>query len=475
MNIITLDFETFYSADYTLSSMTTEEYVRDPRFEVHGASIKWVDSADNGSAASEAYWYRGEELRDTLRHHDWTQWAVLCHHTHFDGLILSHHYGIKPAYYLDTLSMARLLFGNHIRKGLGDLAELLGLGHKTIDYGSFKGKHWHELTAQEQQNLAQGCCDDVDLTWRLFEQLAKSFPAREYAFVDATVRMFTQPMLVGDTPLLGEIWQQEADTKRALLEKLGVTASDLRKQHLFAKLLRAEGIEPEQKLGEPAKCKKCDGTGHNFDSIPIRDEYDSCTDCDGKGTIARYNYSFAKTDDFMRNLLEDETPLATMPEATVSMLAQAKLDAHSTGTQTRVERMGHMSTRGALCVYLNYAGTHLAGWSGGDKCLTADTQVLVVDISGVPSYKNIVDVQLSDLVWDGEEFVPHDGVVFQGFKEVVSWDGINGTPEHKVCCGEAWKELGQALRDQTPIVDCREPTLWEVEAARRLQRDGDEG
>lgn len=361
MNIITLDFETYFADDFTLSSMTTEEYVRDTRLEVHGVGIRWNEYPD--ARCSDTIWY-DHDIKNYLLQIDWRTTAVLCHHAQFDGLILSHVYGIKPAYYLDTLSMARLLFGNHIKKSLGALAELFGLGAKELPYDLFKGRHWHELTPRVQRQVADGCCQDVKLTWDLFCKLAKSFPASEYAFVDATVRMFTSPVLEGDTALLAEIWQQEARTKAALLARLGLTTTELRKQHVFAKLLRAEGIEPEQKLGKPAKCKACDGVGH------LADEncgVSTCRECEGQGTITRYNYSFAKTDDFMRQLLEDETPLVTMPEATVAMLAQAKLDAHANGTQTRVERMGHMSTRGPLCVYLNYAGTHLSGWSGGDK------------------------------------------------------------------------------------------------------------
>lgn len=36
MNILTLDFETYFDDDYTLRKLTTEAYVRGPRFEVHG-------------------------------------------------------------------------------------------------------------------------------------------------------------------------------------------------------------------------------------------------------------------------------------------------------------------------------------------------------------------------------------------------------------------------------------------------------
>ena len=45
MDLITIDFETFYSQDFSLSKMTTEAYVRDPRFEVIGVSVKVNDEA----------------------------------------------------------------------------------------------------------------------------------------------------------------------------------------------------------------------------------------------------------------------------------------------------------------------------------------------------------------------------------------------------------------------------------------------
>ena len=139
MNIITLDFETYYDNDYTLSKMTTEEYVRDPRFEVLGAAIRMPFDMISGEEPPFTHWCDAEHLHQPFGVVDWSQTAVLCHHAHFDGLILSHHYGIKPAYYLDTLSMARLLFGNHIKKSLGALAELFGLGAKEIPYDLFRG------------------------------------------------------------------------------------------------------------------------------------------------------------------------------------------------------------------------------------------------------------------------------------------------------------------------------------------------
>lgn len=369
MNIITLDFETYYDDKYMLSKMTTEAYVRDPRFEVHGVAVRWNEYPD--AYMQDTIWYGSEDIKPTMRSHhygvlysiDWDNTAVLCHHAQFDGLILSHHYGIKPKMFLDTLSMARLLIGNHLSVSLKSLADHFNLGVKDIPYDLFKGKHWHELTPQVQQQVARGACTDVSLTWDLFQKLAAgsdktiAFPRSEYALVDATVRMFTNPVLEGDTDLLAQIWQKEEAAKRALLDELEITVADLRKQWKFAELLRAQGVEPEQKPGKPKACESCMYDGQ---SRGAHLDGSTCLDCDGKGETARWLYSFAKTDDFMRDLLDHE-------DDTIRLLAEAKLAAHSNGVQTRTSRLGWMSTRGPMCVYLNYAGTHLAGWSGGDK------------------------------------------------------------------------------------------------------------
>lgn len=49
----------------------------------------------------------------------------------------------------------------------------------------------------------------------------------------------------------------------------------------------------------------------------------------------------------------------------------------------------------------------------------------------------IENVGVADKVWDGVEFVRHDGVVYKGQKEVMFYDGLTATPDHKV-----WASFG---------------------------------
>ena len=159
MNIIVLDFETFFSDDYTLSKMTTEAYVRDQRFEAMGVGVK---------TPTYTIFASGADINRQLDTMDWSL-PVLCHHAAFDGLILSHHYDIRPAQFLDTYSMAQYVFGPGQSKGLGALAARFGLAPKTMPYDLVRGRHWADLSAPERQLVADGCLQDVTLTHRIFE------------------------------------------------------------------------------------------------------------------------------------------------------------------------------------------------------------------------------------------------------------------------------------------------------------------
>ncbi len=158
MNLITLDFETYFDSDYTLSKMTTEAYVRDPRFKVHCVGIRWP----NGDVSVTS----GKELKSYV---DWSKTAVLAHHAQFDGLILSHHYGISPGFWFCTLSMARLMFP-HIRShSLEALAEFYRLPNKTVPYAEFKGKRG--LDSLLMLKLMEGCAHDIRLTYDIYKSV----------------------------------------------------------------------------------------------------------------------------------------------------------------------------------------------------------------------------------------------------------------------------------------------------------------
>ena len=157
MSFVTLDFETYYAKDFSLTRMTTEEYIRSDQFEVIGVSIKVDDDIPE--------WITGtkEFIKAKLNKVDWANSAVLCHNTQFDGAILSFVFDIIPAYYFDTLCMARAIHGVDAGGSLSALAERYALGKKGIEVVKAQGKRRKDFTDSELADYGMYCCNDVDL------------------------------------------------------------------------------------------------------------------------------------------------------------------------------------------------------------------------------------------------------------------------------------------------------------------------
>lgn len=80
------------------------------------------------------------------------------------------------------------------------------------------------------------------------------------------------------------------------------------------------------------------------------------------------------------------------------------------------------------------------GWSAlwHGKCLAGDT--LVATHRGwVP----IQEVERYDLIWDGEEWVQHQGLLHQGSKSTMPVNGVRMTPDHEVLTDDGWKQAAQ--------------------------------
>lgn len=426
MRFIVADWETYFdSKEYTLSKMTTESYIRDPRFEAHGCAIKW-------SPDLPAKWWNRHELPALFAQVNWSDVFMIHHHAQFDSLIESHHYNIHPKMIGCTLSMARLMIGNHLSVSLESVRKHFGIPSKTTPYNLFNGKRWDELSPAVQQQIGVGACDEVESIFSIFQRfMADGFPVEELEVVDLTVKMFSEPVLRADVNLLAAVWEREAALKTQRMEALGVTSADLQSAARFVELLRAEGVEVEQKDGK-------------------------------NGPI----WALAKTDQFLRDLLEHDNEH-------IRLLAEARVGAKSTLMQTRAETLGSMSQRGggSLPVYLRYCGAHTSRWSGGDGCLTRDTNVLVFDNKKGLTNKKIVDIRLDDLIWDGANFVAHDGIKFSGYQEVIEHDGVKGTKNHVVYTRDHQElTLERARETKARLMVCKKPNSGTLAAARKASR-----
>lgn len=326
MDIVTIDFETYYDKDYSLSRMTTEAYVRDPRFEVIGVGVKVNDLP--------ADYYSGSDPGKFLKSLDYSKRAILCHNTAFDGAILSWHFGIKPRLWLDTLSMARPWHAITVGGSLKKLATYYKLGEKGDEVIRTMGKRRADFTSDEMNAFASYCLNDIELTYKLFAQLKAKFSTQELMLIDQTIRMYTEPSIELDKGLLAQHHHEVITKKSSLLDELSWLGDNeaaikarLMSNPQLAHVLEGLGVIP------PIKISK---------------------------TTGKPTFAFGKTDKAFTDLLEHEDPR-------VQAVVAARLGVKSTLEETRTASLMGVAERGPLPIMLNYYGAHTGRFSGGDK------------------------------------------------------------------------------------------------------------
>jgi hypothetical protein len=166
MQLVTLDFETYYDVGFSLSGLTTEEYIKDPRFQVIGVAIKIDDGVTR--------WVTGTHhaIKQELDQINWKETILLCHNTQFDGGILSFTFNIIPHIYLDTLSMARAIHGVDAGGSLAALVERYELGAKGTEVVDAKGKRLEDFGIDDLRRYGEYCINDVELTYKLWNILS---------------------------------------------------------------------------------------------------------------------------------------------------------------------------------------------------------------------------------------------------------------------------------------------------------------
>jgi len=320
MSLYTIDFETYYDREYSLSKLTTEEYVRDPRFEIILCSFKKDDEAP--------YWLPGEMVVDHVQELALENHAVLAHHAHFDGLILSHHCNARPKIWFDTLSMARALQGARGGNSLAKLAVKYELGAKGDEVVNALGLRRERFGRAQFQQYGRYCCNDGQLEYDLFHRMLPYFVKSELKLIDAFIRLFTEPVLELDVPKLEAYVDEIQLSKQTALLKAGVQLSDVMSNDKFADVLRFFGVDPPMKLSP---------------------------------RTGKWAYAFAKTDQGMLDLAEHD-------DENVQLLVAARLSNKTTINGTRALRMIGTASRGAAPVYIKYYGAGQTGrGSGGDK------------------------------------------------------------------------------------------------------------
>ena len=397
MKILTIDFETYYDKQYSLSKLTTEEYLRHDDFEVIGVAVK--------QSGQETQWFSGtkQKTKEFLDSFDWGNSLAVAHNAMFDMAILSWHFDIKPKMIADTLSMSRAIHAIEVGGSLKALCSYYHLGEKGDEVINALGKRRIDFDDESLSRYASYCIQDVDLTEKLFGVLLPKINKTEAKLIDLTLRMFTEPVLELDIDVLGAHLEGVKKKKAELMAKIDVDRKEIMSNPKFAELLKSHGVIPPTKISPTT----------------------------GKETLA-----FAKSDEEFKALQEH-------PNTTVQALVSARLGVKSTIEETRTERFINIAMRGTMPIPLRYYAAHTGRWGGDDK---VNMQNLprnspLKDAICAPTGYTMIDCDLSQieartLAWLAEE---HDLVeAFDRGDDVykIMASSIYGKPVDKIDKGE---------------------------------------
>lgn len=320
-DIIVLDFETYYDRAFSLSKMTTEEYIRDPLFEPVGVSVKVNDTPAEWMSGTKA------QMKKWLDRFDWGNSVGVAHNAMFDMAILNWHFDIRPKRIVDTLSMLRAIDGPDAGNSLAKAAERYGLGAKGDEVINALGKRRLDFSPEEMARYAQYCINDVELTYKLFAAMAPLLPPVEMRLIDLTIRMFSEPVLELDTDVLTKHLTTVKEKKAKLLEEVEADKSVLMSNPQLADLLTGLGVTPPRKISP---------------------------------TTGKETWAFGKTDEAFKALLDHEDPR-------VQAIVAARMGVKSTLEETRTERFIKIAERGTLPVPLRYYAAHTGRFGGSES------------------------------------------------------------------------------------------------------------
>lgn len=236
MNVLTVDFETYYDREYSLSKMTMIEYIMDGRFQ----PIMMSYSINDEPIRNVIGYPKIKEVLDGI---DWDNTVLNAQNTAFDATIIRARFGHTARYYTDTMAMARVTAA-HVFEGasLAAIAKVLQANGVHVPpkgkevqsalgmhlYNAYQGTPYLALKATTDPNEVQRghellmgyveyCNNDVHLAREAFKYFTKMITPDEMQYGDMILKCYIEPSLYLDLPIIEEEIQRihERDEKRA--------------------------------------------------------------------------------------------------------------------------------------------------------------------------------------------------------------------------------------------------------------------
>jgi DNA polymerase family A len=412
LNILVIDAETYYSTKtgYTLSKMTTAEYVQSPEFQLIGLAY----SLDGVMSP----WYPGETGIPHLRALDLSDTILVAHNAVFDGYALSHQYDLKPKAVACTMSLARAAGWHLIPKtdvtlpkvkvggaSLAALADAMrDAGYRIPAKGDeviyADGKRLEDFSRVDLNKYGAYCQDDVRICEAIFFVVAELLPPSEIQFQSHILRCFTDPQLSLDKALLEEELVRVLAAKEASLQKVMELVNVGTREELVVQLMsNPKFAELLQRMGVEAPMK------------------DSPTAVDEHGYPKR-TFAFAKTDEGLLELAESDDEM-------VAAVVAARLGNKSTIQETRLRRMIGMADQPTLPVQLTISAaiSHRLGGAGACNFMNMPSGRVKGQSNAMrrsikaPAGTQCIAVDSSQIELRGGAYIANEQTALQVFRE----------------------------------------------------------
>lgn len=330
------------------------------------------------------------------------------------------------------------------------------------------GKKLQDFSDEEYEAYAQYCITDVDLTWSAYRFFMDhyGFPEQEIDVMTTSIEMYTYPVMELDKKVLEEVKANVNQLREESLARAGVTLEEVRSDAKFAEALMKLGVEPPTKINTKGEVKYAFAK-KDLEFLKLLEHED-----EGVRELAQARFDNKSSQAVTR--VEDFLSKAERGKLCVGIEYYGARTGRFGGFEGNLQNLNRNKTvgkdtpYGRLVFYKGKADRFMklgedgkvllarAGWVENDEdelhevglrdsvkapkgktlvvndlsqieCVSGDS--IVLTDSGL---KNICDISTSDLVFDGIEYVKHDGVMFKGVKDVIEYCGVVGTPDHIV-------------------------------------------
>lgn len=482
MHTYACDFETYYDKQCSIKTLGTQGYFNHPNFEAYMVSVWGSDGTRYVGDPKEFNWSLFEGNR------------VLSHNASFDeavylfGVDKGWWPSVKYAEWLCTADMTAFLGMPRNLKGASK--EAFGAEVNKDVRDNMCAKRWSQMTPEFKQQVTDYALKDAEFCYMLWEQLGHQWPDRE-----KKISMINRRIAQRGIPIDWDALQKNIGVINTALfdaeqQIPWIQESTPLSRKSFNAECRKQGIEPPKSLAKdsPEAAKWFDRHGQECAWAQAVSDYRRINSFKKKlesfmnGTTAdgRYYGGFlyfgASTGRFsgsggnlnLQNLPRGEMfgvdfrKMIKTPEGrslVVVDLSQIEVRTlcHLAGDRKALELIAQSDdiyhAFGVLLGLHDPANGPLKEFDPVLRhkvksivlgCFGADT--LVLTDSG---WKKIVNVELTDMVWDGMEWVSHEGVICQGIKTTIKSNGVAATPDHEILTEHGWREWKEVLTDRS--------------------------